>query len=172
MEDEVEVPAYVSHADMKVELAAIRDGFDVDEVTGKKFKIPATRTEEKLWKKFCGHLESRGELFRTNDDRPFYWDKISHRIYPIERDSAMLGKLLAALGLLSDQAHTKFLVKNLIRAAEFAHRRPVYKFSYLGSDAIFIYQSETTMLRISIAGIEEVDLGTDDVLLLPDGLGD
>jgi hypothetical protein len=43
MENEVEVPAYVSNADMKDRLAAIRDGFDLDEITGKSESTDRTQ---------------------------------------------------------------------------------------------------------------------------------
>ena len=103
---------------------------------------------------------------------PYYFDRIEHRLIRLVEGDARLARLLRELGLLPTEPHTKLVSRALADIGNSAELRPVHRLAFFGRDAIYIRATETTMLKITAADIAEVPLGTDDVILIADDLGD
>jgi hypothetical protein len=116
-------------------------------------------------------LKPRGAFFRA--PYPYYFDRVEHTLQRISPNpSGEFARTLRRIGLLAGETHTALIAKNVANVADLAPLRPLHHFAYASSDAIYLRQSPTTMLKITTDTIETVPLGTDEVVLIADDLAD
>jgi hypothetical protein len=103
---------------------------------------------------------------------PYYFDRHDLVLARLDSLTPKIAMILRDLGLLATQRHTAMVVEALMQEAELAPQRQADRMSYMSKDAIYLRRSETSMIKITADRIEEVPLGTDNVVLLGDDLGD
>jgi hypothetical protein len=170
-----EVPTinYADREQVRCYLDSLRLG--VEFVTGangqpKTVRRPQHHVNRDVFDTVRRHLEARGEIFTA--PLPYYFDRIEHRLIRLVEGDPRLALLLRQLGFLPTEPHTKLVSRGLVDIGNSAELRSVHRLAYFGGDAIYIRATETAMLKITDTDIAEVPLGTDDVILLADDLGD
>jgi hypothetical protein len=160
---------YKSHHDAAGELDIIRTGkYEVDGKTKTKAAhVIMTDVREYV----VGHLRSRGFLFKAGGHL-YYFDQVEHRLIELVRGGSKLTILLTKLHLEACSPATATIEKFLIARADASETREVYRLAYFTGTESYLRRTETSMLKITPATIEEVPLGTDDVFLIADDLAD
>jgi hypothetical protein len=97
---------------------------------------------------------------------PVYLDKERAVLIDMVPGYPALLERLRYLGLLANESHTTTVEKNLIVRAARSRERKVHHLSYMGDSAIYINVGRCRMLKITGENIEEVPVGTDDVVLI------
>ncbi|MEG9437560.1 hypothetical protein JAO29_15525 [Edaphobacter sp. HDX4] len=164
---------YADREQVRLYLDSLRLGFEIiTDANGamKKIRRPAHLVNRDIFNVVHTHLEARGEIFAA--PQPYYFDRIDHRLIRLLEGDANLAQLLRELGLLPTEPHTKLVSRALADIGNSAEHRTVHRLAFFGCDAIYIRATETTMLKVTATDITEVPLGTDDVILIADDLGD
>jgi hypothetical protein len=112
----------------------------------------------------------RGEFFRS--PTPMYFDRVKCRVINVVPGDGELRRVLRHLGFMPKEAHTAMVEASLVDMAAIAPERDLHHISYMSDSAIYINAGLGRMIRITEAAIEEVPLGTDDVILLDPEIND
>lgn len=161
--------SYKSHAEVKADLDIKRCGTELDEKGRTTHRAPHL-VEQEVWKMVSEHLLSRGELFRA--PYPYYLDKVDQRLIRCDSITPELGRVLRDLGFLIGQKHTDLAARNLCCVGDLAPERAVHRISYTSDSATYFNVGQSKMLKVEADNITEVPIGTDDVVLIADDLGD
>jgi hypothetical protein len=159
-----------SHSDVRKKLDVIRCG-TVPNPNGKgERKRPAHLVNQDVLFTVHNHFESRGTMFQA--PHPYYLDDEDHRLIHLSEDDPELAHLLLQLGLLPKEFHTTLVTRALIDMGRRAPSRTPHRISYMEDSAVYLRASPTLMIKVTTDAIEEVPIGTDDVILIADDLGD
>ena len=168
-------PSYTSHTDHRAMINAFKDGnIPPDGPVGSNFENsrPAKHKINRAIINACrNHLASRGKFF-VAANIPYYLDEVVHRLYLVDaRDNDFI-TLLRKWSLFDGEMITKLVANEIISHALGAPIHDVHRLSCMSATAIYIWASRSTMYRITSSTIEQVFIGTDDVVLINDDLAD
>src|SRR5579883_1618656 len=161
-------PQPKTYADHALFLNVLREGVEIRD--GKTIRRPAHSVEQDIVKTVTDFLLARGEFFRAA--YPYYFDRVAHELIRLDSATPELFRILREMGLLAGQKHTEIVTRNLRAIGDVASERTLHRFAFMGDTATYIRHSRATMLKITADTIEEVDLGTDGVILIANDLPD
>jgi hypothetical protein len=119
------------------------------------------------------YMRNNGEMFR--DPQPTWFDRKRLKLCRLEKDNAW--PVLFPIGFAEGLPNFTVTSKNIYRHAVNGHsdwpEKTVYPLAFMPRDssAIYIRATEISMYRVTADRIEVVPIGTDDILLKGDKLG-
>jgi len=157
-------PAIRTHAELRPVLNAILHPTDD---SGKALRVPVSEREIAVWAEVLTHFRARGQFFRVGGSA-YYLDREDSKLFALNERTPELSLVLRQMGLLNTQAITRLVVAQLLDVAAVAPVRPLHRGSYMAKDfsAIYLNAGDCRMFKITSCRIEEVPLGTDDVVLI------
>jgi hypothetical protein len=138
---------------------------------GEEHKRNPREVDSDMRKITMRHLLARGYFFRVGF-ACFYLDLAANVLIEVSKDSADLKHLLWVLGYLPKRGHMPAIFDSIIDIAARSPMRPYHRMAYFGPDAIYLRASQNQMYRIKVDKIEQVPIGTDDVILITQDMAD
>lgn len=133
-------------------------------------KLSALEVQSSLVASLRIYLTRGGEFFRVPD--PYYFDRREMRLIRVDPKSARWLLFLDRLGFLTTQGHTNLVVANLQNTADAAPEKKRHRFAFAAPDnsAIYFFNGESDMVRVTEDKIDLVPMGTGGAFLLADDL--
>ena len=147
----------------------IRLGTELGE-GGKTVRRPSYLVNRNVWKAVRDFLVQRGEFFRA--PVAYYFDRTDGVLIRLTEGDPHFGGMLRKLGLLPRETHTLMIKEGFMDHGNASEMKVTHKLAYMSKHAIYLQASPTRMWRITVSSFTEVPLGTDDVFLLSNDLGE
>ena len=126
-------------------------------------KVAVEDANARLLQVVVRYLKRHGEFFLGPG--PHYLDRERGAIYRLHPKAAF--PVLFPLGFRATERCYQMLAANLYEHVEHGDypRQKVHHFAYMSPEAVYLWSASNRMLKITSSAIEEVGIGTDDVLL-------
>ena len=131
---------------------------------GKKYPRPSHLVNREIVKIVTQHLKAQGEFFRAPS--PMFFDRVLRRVINVVPGDGELRWMLRQFGFMPSERHSTLVEQALVGRAAVAPERALHRISCMKDSEVYINAGLGRMIKVTTEGIEEVDLGTGDVILL------
>jgi hypothetical protein len=166
---------YPDHMPCKLVLDEISKGQEIISVKkgevsiDKVVKRDSRLVVQDLYIETLKHLRARGTFF-TIEGQPYYLDRADNVLMEVSSNSPNLNYLLRKLGYMPKHGYSPSVQQALVDTSARASKCTRHRISYMSDDAIYLNAGDQRMIKITADAIQEVPVGTDNVILLAEDI--